>query len=241
MLSKNFYNRIKYQIDKKAITSVFYQFFIDRIKHPFTKFKKKELRDEHKVYLRNKKISADYFSINTYYWNLIINKNFKKLSYLEIGSWEGNSAMYILKNFKTTNVVCVDIWNKYNDKYENKNDQLQRFENFKYNLSEFRGRFSFFKDSSDEFFKNNHEKFDVIYVDGWHKAQQVYKDIINAWQVLRVDGIIICDDYFHGNLKNNSDKDLPADSINKFLLEREKKLEILCVNNSQIFFKKISD
>ncbi len=51
MLSKNFYHRIKYQIDKKAIFKVFYQFFLDRLKHPFVKSRKKKLKKIHQSYL----------------------------------------------------------------------------------------------------------------------------------------------------------------------------------------------
>ena len=40
MFSKNFYYRLKYQLDKKAIYEVLYQYFLDRFKHPFHKTKK---------------------------------------------------------------------------------------------------------------------------------------------------------------------------------------------------------
>ena len=239
MFSRNFFYRIKYQINKKAIFVVFFHFFLDRLKHPFYKSQKKDKRKKHQIYLETKKTSTDYFSINAYYWNSIINKNFKDFSYLEIGSWEGNSASYILKNFKTKKVICVDIWDKYDDKYKEEN--LKRFENFKSNLNEFKERFSFFKNTSDEFFINNNEKFDLIYIDGWHQAPQVYKDINNAWNFLNINGIIICDDYFYGDIRNNLDNNLPANAINKFLLEKKDKLKIICINNSQIFLKKISN
>jgi hypothetical protein len=35
------------------------------------------------------------------------------------------------------------------------------------------------KETSDDFFKNNTEKFDIVLVDGLHHSDQVYKDIIN--------------------------------------------------------------
>ena len=239
MFSKNFYLRIKYQIDKKAIFEVFYQFFLDRLKHPFVKTRKNKLKKIHQNYLQTKKTTTDYFSINAYYWDLIINKNFKEFSYLEIGSFEGNSALYILKNFKTKKVICIDIWNKYDDK--DKDENLRMFENFKYNLSEFVGRFSFFKNTSDEYFLNNNERFDVIYIDGWHEAPQVYKDLNNSWNRLNNNGLIICDDYFYGDIKLSTNSNLPADAINQFLFEKKNNLEVVCVNNSQIFIKKKLD
>ena len=52
---------------------------------------------------------------------------------------------------------------------------------------------------------------------------------------------MICDDYFGGNLYTGLDEDVPATSINQFLKKHNKKLKILCVNNNQIFIKKISN
>ena len=239
MFSKNFYRRVKYQFDKKATYSVFYHFFLDRLKHPFIKYKKNKSKKIHQSYLQTKKISADYFSINSYYWDHLINKYFKEFSYLEIGSFEGNSALYILKNFKPKKVICVDIWDKYDDKYKDEN--LEMFENFKSNLSEFNDKFSFFKSTSDDFFKINHEKFDVIYIDGWHEAPQVYKDLSNSWDSLNFNGLIICDDYFYGDIRFNTSSNLPANAINQFLFEKKNHLKVICVNNTQIFLKKISN
>jgi|TARA_B110000438_G_C15684425_1_gene593869 predicted O-methyltransferase YrrM len=230
MFSRNFYYRIKYQLIKKAPFQVFLNFIIDRIKHPFIKSQKKLYRNLHQNYLKNKYTTTDYFSINTYYWHKIISKNFKKFSYLEIGSWEGNSALFILKNYNTVNVVCVDFWEKNNEINEN-------FENFKLNMEEYKNRFSFFREMSDNFFINNKEKFDVIYIDGSHEPMQVYKDINNAWNFLNISGILICDDYFYGNIYTKSNN-VPADAINKFIKEKNN-LEIICVNNSQIFLKKV--
>lgn len=48
--------------------------------------------------------------------------------------------------------------------------------------------------TSDEFFATNNEKFDVIFIDGLHHAEQVYKDIINSLKILSSNGFIICHD-----------------------------------------------
>ena len=238
MFSTNFYYRLNYQFRNNANINVFLTYIKDRFLHPFNSKKKRNFTKQHKIYLSQKKLTTDYFSINAYYWNSILKRNLKNFSYLEIGSWEGNSALYILKNFKTKNVVCVDIWDLFNDKY--KEEQSERFKNFKYNLEEFNKKFSYFKNTSDEFFENNREKFDVIYIDGSHEAPQVYKDLSNSWNCLNNEGIIICDDYFYGNLYSNNNENVPAISINKFINENKNKIKIICINNSQIFLKKIN-
>ena len=237
MFTKNFYYRLRYQLKAKAPAQVFFQFLLDRIKHPFTKSKKKYHRKLHQDYLKSKKTSTDYFSINAYYWHKILNKNFNNFSYLEIGSWEGNSALYILKNYNTNKVLCVDHWEKDKEFFELSSGN---FKNFELNMEEFKSRFIFYKQSSDNFFKENEQKFDVIYVDGWHEAPQVYKDLNNSWNSLNANGLIICDDYFYGDLKLHVNSNLPANAINQFLSEKKDDIKILCVNNTQIFIKKIS-
>ena len=238
MFSKNFYYRIKYQLKKKANFDVFLNFFLDRLKHPFIQSKKKRLRKLHQSFLKNKKTSEDYFSINVYYWDLILNKYFEEFSYLEIGSWEGSSALYILNNYRTKKVYCVDVWDKdkeYEELYK------KNFKNFLHNMEEFKDRYSFFKERSDDFFKKNEEYFDLIYIDGTHESFQVDKDINNAWKFLNLNGIIICDDFFYGNLYSGLNEDVPANSINKFIKKQQNKLKVLCVNNSQVFLRKISN
>jgi hypothetical protein len=50
------------------------------------------------------------------------------------------------------------------------------------------------KDTSDNFFKNNKNKFDVIFIDGLHIYEQCRKDVINALDVLNKDGYIFLHD-----------------------------------------------
>ena len=47
---------------------------------------------------------------------------------------------------------------------------------------------------SDEFFEQNKETFDVVFVDGLHHSDQVYRDITNALDVLNEGGYIVCHD-----------------------------------------------
>lgn len=51
--------------------------------------------------------------------------------------------------------------------------------------------------SSDEYFKTFSKfgiKFNVIFIDGLHHADQVKKDIINAWEMLTDGGVIVIHD-----------------------------------------------
>jgi len=48
--------------------------------------------------------------------------------------------------------------------------------------------------TSDDFFKINTENFDLIFIDGLHYYEQVYKDFSNSLKVLNENGIIIIHD-----------------------------------------------
>jgi SAM-dependent methyltransferase len=47
---------------------------------------------------------------------------------------------------------------------------------------------------SDVFFSSNQEKFDLIFVDGLHHADQVERDVSNALKFLNEGGVIVCHD-----------------------------------------------
>lgn len=51
-----------------------------------------------------------------------------------------------------------------------------------------------FPRSSDEFFSDNKETFDLVFIDGLHTEEQVSRDVDNALKVLNKDGLIILHD-----------------------------------------------
>lgn len=50
------------------------------------------------------------------------------------------------------------------------------------------------KMTSDDFFESNNEKFDIVFIDGLHTAEQVEKDIVNSMARLNKGGVIILHD-----------------------------------------------
>jgi len=48
--------------------------------------------------------------------------------------------------------------------------------------------------TSDEYFSNSAAKWDVVFVDGLHHADQVRKDIINSWACLNDGGCLLLHD-----------------------------------------------
>ena len=48
--------------------------------------------------------------------------------------------------------------------------------------------------TSDIFFKENVDKFDIVFIDGLHTYEQVKKDIINSVECLNENGIVLVHD-----------------------------------------------
>ena len=51
-----------------------------------------------------------------------------------------------------------------------------------------------YKMTSDEYFSEHDEKFDIVFIDGNHECEQVYRDVQNALKALNDGGVIVMHD-----------------------------------------------
>ena len=58
--------------------------------------------------------------------------------------------------------------------------------------------------TSDEFFKENKKKFDIIFIDGLHTYNQVKKDILNSINCLKEEGIVLVHDCMPDSLSKQA-------------------------------------
>lgn len=181
----------------------------------------------------------DWFCNNIPVWNFIFNKEniySRKINYLEIGSFEGRSTLFIAENIKNAYINIVDPFLNY-DELKNIDSKLT-FATFVRNTINFKHKIKINKTTSDIFFNKNKKKFDLIYVDGAHDKKSVRKDAINSFKYLNKNGIIIFDDflwsYFSKHLYNN-----PINALLRFLRNNHFKIEILYINYQLIIKKKI--
>ena len=226
--------KIIFLIKNKSKLNIIIIFLIQKFLNIFIKKKIKSFKKKNQIFLKNKRITNDYFSMHSYNFFKYLNFFKQNFNYLEIGTYEGNSAMFVANTFPKSKVYCVDNWNK-TEEYGDQNFDIVE-KNFDYNTSSFHNILKF-KNNSDEFFKKNNTLFEVIYIDGYHRDYQVLKDCRNAWKILKKDGLLICDDYiwnFYENIKEN-----PCYSINKFMDEIKNENKVLEVSKSQIFIKKL--
>lgn len=115
--------------------------------------------------------------------NSLIKKNNYK-SYLEIGLDDPNSNYNLINCDKKE---CVDPY------FEN--DHLNGFdvqltESFLENAL----KILTYRMTSDEFFSQNKNTYDIIFIDGLHTKEQVSKDIINSLKCLNENGKIVVHD-----------------------------------------------
>ena len=226
--------KIFFLIKNKSKGIVILIYLLNKFKNIFFKKKIIEFKKNNKKFLIKKKISNDFFSMNSYSFYEQLSKLKKNFNYLEIGSYEGNSAMFIAKNFPESEVLCVDNWLSTEDYHGQDFNIVEN--NFDQNIKEFKNIIKI-KNNSDNFFLENNTNFDAIYVDGYHKDNQVLRDCENSWKILNKEGIMICDDYFwnfYEKIQNN-----PCFAINEFLNKINGEYKILKVTNSQIFIKKL--
>lgn len=200
--------------------------------------REKNLKNEKKLYYDNKYrfYYADWFSNNIPCWEKIVNK-INKIKYLEIGSFEGRSTVFVKELDNLESLTAID---PFEGSDEHKNIDFKKvYENFKYNLNLGVGKtvnIKFFKTTSDDFFYNNKSYYNLIYIDGSHHYEQVKKDFINSFNFLEKNGYIICDDFlwfYYEKIELN-----PMKAILECNELYKSKLSIEYVNN-QIIFKKL--
>jgi predicted O-methyltransferase YrrM len=127
--------------------------------------------------------------------------------YLEIGLFEGRSALWQLENIlthPTAHLTGIDLF---------RDPRYSRYSNYKevfysnLKASGFEGKAEIVEGFSQvELRKLPLESFDIIYVDGSHASRDVLEDAILSWRLLKDGGILIFDDYnLHNGMKRTLD------------------------------------
>ncbi len=90
---------------------------------------------------------------------------------------------------------------------------------------------------------SQNEKFDLIYIDGSHKAPDVLADSVNAFHLLRVGGLLIFDDYLWTDdvTKGKDILNLPKIAIDSFVNIFHRKLAIYNAPLYQLYAQKLAD
>lgn len=122
---------------------------------------------------------------NRIYYNLFIEKFNKKINYnFPDNYFRWDLIEYLIKKYNYSNYLEIGC------------DRDQLFSKVKIQnkigVDPFSG--GTVRKTSDKFFLENNEKFDIIFIDGLHIYSQVKKDILNSVQCLKPNGIVLVHD-----------------------------------------------
>jgi Methyltransferase domain len=178
------------------------------------------------AWFAGKEFSADYTSGHFPTWSTILYplQNVAP-KVLEIGSYEGYSALFFLNFFPGSSIVCIDPWDTESQipaLTEHVPGATQQYPfaegRFDRNLSDFSDRLTKIKALSADALSElgiKGERFDLIYVDGSHRRLDAYRDCTLSWPLLRSGGILLIDDYEFGKRLPNKLK--PKQGVDGFL------------------------
>jgi hypothetical protein len=218
------------------------RFFWDRLARIFSCKHKQEVA-EFRKYIRAKKITHDYFSKNIPSWLNTFEKYRLKekprLDLLEIGSFEGVSTLFLLDYLENAFITCVDTWQG-SDEHKD-GDYISSIEDkFDANLSDYLARVTKYKGTSFSFFHSapGGNLYDLVYIDGSHYVNDVIIDAIKGFELLKIGGIMIFDDYLWKYYKKWGDN--PCAAINLFLRIKKEDCKLVFVGR-QVQIRKIAN
>jgi len=150
----------------------------------------------------DKDFSADWTTHHFPNWFAILDR-FRKMParVLEIGSWEGRSALFFLNYLPNSRLVCVDTFggnveHHLNPYFAALVPETER--KFDANIAAFAARVEKRKGASFDVLPQlgiASRRFDIVYIDGSHRAADVYSDAVLSWPMVAANGIVIFDDY----------------------------------------------
>jgi predicted O-methyltransferase YrrM len=166
--------------------------------------------------------STDWVSRAAPLWTRYLGefRGLENVHLLEIGSSEGRSAIWFLNNVlthPTSSITCVDVFSA--RAKETRFDRNTKLSGFSNKVMKVKGR-------SQEVLKLLREgSYDIVYIDGSHRAVDVHMDALLSWALLKPGGIIIFDDYAWKPEKPPEAR--PQMGIDAFLNDFQSQVEIL--------------
>lgn len=158
-------------------------------------------------------LTTDWTTGNLTRWRRMLSpwRN-ERLRILEVGSWEGRSALFFLRFFPNASIVCIDNFAQYPET-ENRFDR---------NLARFGTRVEKRKGESfptlDRLITEN-RRFDLVYIDADHFYEPVTKNTVRSWELTEPGSVIMWDDYGWG--RDHPTEIRAKTAIDAFLRDRE--------------------
>lgn len=167
----------------------------------------------------------------------------KEIKCLQIGAYTGDATQWMVDNIlKHPNsfLVDVDTWEGSDEPVHHNMDWKDVYKTYtdKNAKAIFDQKVVVMQMTSDRYFADIRDKemFDFIYIDGDHTAFAVLRDGSNAYDKLKVNGILAFDDYTWSLGKGDFyDPRYAIDTLCHLLIGKVEKIE----DNSQLWLRKI--
>lgn len=197
------------------------------------------VRREIGVRPREYDFTVDWFALHIPVWNQLLDR-LEPRRMIEIGSYEGRSACHLVERYgqrAPLRLLCVDTWKGgFEHSPEEMSDVERRFD---HNIGVAVSRSTHpvtvrkIKKSSAlalaELIASEEALFDFIYIDGSHCASDVLADAVLSFQLLRVGGIMIFDDYLWSNSPKGEEDNflMPKDAIDSFVNLYRRRIDLM--------------
>lgn len=163
-----------------------------------------------KYYLKSYNFSTDWFTRHIPVWNKILRpfKGKADIHYLEIGVFEGRSAIWMLENILThpsSKLTGIDIFQFGNGLKEKYLSNL-KMSGFAHKATTIQGY------SQIELRNLPLNSFDIIYIDACHRADCTLANAALSFELLKTYGLLIFDDYTWG-------EELPEELRTQFAID----------------------
>ncbi len=200
----------------------------------------------------------DFFSNHIPLWREVLAPliGTKNLRFLEVGSLYGKSASWLLENILThpsSTLTCIDLFSQSHESLAYcKAHGLHQFAAISPGEGSFERMFDerivsigatnrvikIVAESDVALRSLSHDTYDCIYIDGSHTARGVLTDLVISWSLLKMQGILIIDDYTLAIFTDNPRKN-PKIGIDAFLTVFKDEYALLH-SGAQVIVRKIA-
>jgi hypothetical protein len=188
----------------------------------------------------NNFVGTQYCLADHWFYNVDVN-NYKdrQINYLEIGAFYGANVLSVAATYgkhPESKLYCIDPWEDYDEYDEYKNQQSTIYNTFISNIENSGEKEKIIVRrgySNIEVPKFEDNFFDIIYIDGNHEPEYVLEDAVLSFRKLKINGVMIFDDYGWGG------PDETQRGIDGFLSGYHKRIKHLGQIDSQLFIQKL--
>ena len=192
-----------------------------------------------KAYNKPYTFTKDTFTDKIPAWTKLLEefKGKPGVNYLEIGTFEGRSALWILENIlthTTSKLTIIDAFEEHSYKTFISN----------VNLSGEANKFNILSGlSTNKIRELPFNSFDLAYIDGSGRGIVMHSDLVNTWNLIKVGGVIICSRYamtpgLRSALRLQPDDPGPHEAIDAFLKLYNPYISVIAFQGNYVMVRK---